>query len=401
MKRINIKRLLGFESQYSWMKWLKVSFSVIAVIIAFMFWSNFGFLVMDLGIFGLILGLVGFVFLFGPILIIMLGVATLIGVIIGGTVSGKKQYKSFKETAATGSEELMAVEKLRIKSQILDFLFVLTFIGLLALVYPLVEPLYDAFGEAGIYAYLIIAGIILVIFWLAKFPHKQRYKDAFKQEVVKGSLNSVLDNIDFRPNEKLDENIVKAASLFPNYDVYNGNDYLKADYHGHNFIQSDVHLQEMKEENYWKDGELKTRTVYVTVFKGRLMVFDYDAISNEPVSVYDRCGGKPKNDEKIKTELDAFNQNFYISSTSAEAALRILTPPVLEGIVLTRGKVGYPLYLSFKDDKLYVALANGDSFEAAGGDTTLSEQRQRVASDIQNILDLIDTLYLKVEKSEK
>lgn len=401
MKRFSIKKLLGFESQYSWMKWLKISFAVVALIIALMFWSNFGFLIMDMGIFGLVIGLIIFLIFFGPLLLIMLGVASLVGIIIGGTTSGSKQYKSFKETEATGSEELMTVEKLRIKSQLLDFLFFFSIIVLFALYFPLVDTLYDAFGESGLYVYFILAGIVVIVFWIAKLPTNQRYKDAFKEEVVKRSLSSVLDNMDFRPNEKLDEVIVKASELFPKYDTYSGNDYLKADYHGHQFIQSDVRLQEMQEESYWDDGDLKTRTVYVDVFYGRFMVFDYDAISNEPVSVYDRCGKKPKSNEKFKTELDLFNQNFYIKATSAEAALRILTPPVLEGIVLARGKMGYPLYLSFINDKLYIALTNGDSFEAAGGDVTLTEQRKRVTSDIQAILDLIDTLYLKVEKIEK
>ncbi len=396
-----IKKLLGFDSPYSWMKWIKMSFAAVAVFITYSFFSNFAPLIMSMGIFGFIIAIIIFIVLFSPVLFATLGVATLIGVIIGGTVSGTKQYKSFKETADTGSEELIALEKLRIKSQVLDFLFIIAIIALLALAFPLMPPLYDAFGEAGFYAYFIFAGIVLIIFWIAKSPSKQRYADSFKENIVRKGLSSVLDNMDFRPNEKLNEAIVRAANLFSNYDIYNGNDYLTADYHGHHFIQSDINLQEEKEEAYWDDGELKTRTVYEIVFCGRLMIFDYDAISNEPVYVYDRCGKKPKSNEKFSTELDAFNQNFYINSTSSEASLRILTPPVIESIVLTRDKIGYPLYLSFKDDKLYIALANGDSFEAASGDITLSEQRQRVTSDIQAILDLIDTLYLKVEKSEK
>ncbi|MPL58420.1 hypothetical protein SDC9_03953 [bioreactor metagenome] len=132
-----------------------------------------------------------------------------------------------------------------------------------------------------------------------------------------------------------------------------------------------------------------------SVFRGRLVVFDYEAISNEPVSVYDRHGGKFKSNEAIQTEMDAFNQKFSIVASSPMAALRILTPPVLEGIVLASDKLGCPLYLSFRDDKLYVALGCGDSFEAADGDMTLSEQRQRVISEIKAMLELVDTLYLK------
>ncbi len=395
-----IKRILGFDSPYSWMKWLKIAFAVVALIIAFAFWGNFGFMVMNGGIFGIILALIFFVLLFGPTLLIMMGIATLIGAIIGGTLSGMRQHKSFKETAQTGSVELMTLEKLRVKSQVLDFLFILAAIALIILGFFMVEPLYDVFGEKGFeaafYGYIILAIILLIAFYLAKAPSKLRYKNAFKEQVVKKGLESVLSNMDFKPEEKLDEALVKAASLFGHYDIYSGNDYLKADYNGHHFIQSDIHLQEEREETYHDDdGHVRTRTIYVTIFRGRLMVFDYDAVSDEPVAVYDRRGGKPKNNETVQTELDVFNQKFYVVAPNPTAALRILTPPVLEGIVLSSNKLNYPLNLSFKEDKLFVALANGDAFEAAGGDVTLSEQRHRVTDGIKTILDLVDNLYLK------
>lgn len=391
-----IRKLLGFDSPNSWMKWLKMSVAAVAIIMAYAFWSNFGDFVMDGGIIGAILSLILFVLFFAPILFVMLGIASLIGIVIGGTKSGIKQHKSFKETAATGSTELMTVEKLRMKSQLLDFLFVLAVIGLIVLGFFAIEPLFDAFGEVGTYGYMILAGVVLVGFWLAKLPVKQRYSNAFKENVVKKGLESVFDNMDFRPKEKLDEALVKGTALFGHYDTYSGNDYLSADYHGHHFLQSDIHLQEEQEETYTDDkGNVRTRSVYVTIFRGRLMVFDYDAISKEPVQVNDRRGKKSKNREEIQTELDAFNRQFSIIAPSPADALRILTPPVLEGIVLTREKLGYPLYLSFREDKLYVAFASGDAFEAAGGDTTLSEQRKRVTDEIMTMLTLIDTLYLK------
>lgn len=397
----NLKKLLGFESEYSWMKWLKMAFAIVAIIIAFAFLSNFGLFIMEGGIIGAIIGIVLFVVLFGPILLAMMGVATLISLLIGGTLSGVKQQKSLKETAQTGSAELMALEKLRMKSQTLDLVFILTAIGLVILGLFLAEALYDSLDEVGIYGYMILAAVVLIVFWVKKAPVKARYNNEFKEQVVIKGLESVLSNLFFRPKEKLDEALVKAAALFPGYDIYSGNDYLTADYNGHHFVQSDIHLQEMREETYRDDdGNIQTRTIYTTLFRGRLMVFDYDAISDEPVAIYDRDGGKPKSTENIQTELDAFNQKFYIVAKNPEAALRILTPPVQEGIVLASNKLKFPLHLSFREDKLFVALASGDSFEAGGGDATLSEQRRKVIDEIKAMLDLVDNLYLKKQSQE-
>jgi hypothetical protein len=395
-----IRKLLGFDSPYSWMKWLRIPLAGCILIAAYAFSSNFGgFAIesaMDGDIIGLIVSILVFFLFFGPLLLAMLAVTTLIGFLIGGTKSVSKQRESYRETAATGSAELMAVEKLRTKSQLMNMLSGVSFIALSVLGLFLLEPLYETFGKAGIYGYTALAGILMLVVWLKKLAANQQYSNAFKETVVKKGLASVFDNMDFRPEEKLDRAVVKAAALFGPYDIYSGNDYLSADYHGHHFVQSDILLQEEHTETYTdEDGNTKTRTKLVAIFRGRLMVFDYDALSNEPVAVYDRGGKRPGKQETVQTELDAFNRQFSIGAPSPAAALRILTPPVLEGIVLAREKLGCPLSLSFKDDKLYVALANGNAFEAAGGDTTLSEQRKRVTGEITAILALIDTLYLK------
>lgn len=392
-----IKRLLGFDSRYSWTKWVRTSLAIVALYITWAFLSNFLIpLTSILGIFGMIIAAVIFMALFLPLLLLMVGASVLVGAVIGGTVSGVKQRKSFKETVSTGSAELLKLERLRMKSLGLDILMMVLFALLVAGFFVLAVPLIETFGEIGLYGYVIVSVIVLLVFSIAKAPVKAAYKRAFKEQVVIKGLEEVLPDMDFRPQEKLDETLVRAANLFPNYNDYSGNDYLAADYHGHHFVQSDVHLQEARDETYPdEDGNLCVRTVYTTLFRGRLMILDYDAISDEPVAVLDRKGGTPKINEMIQTELDVFNQKFYIRSSNPTDALRILTPPVLEGIVLARGKVGCPLNLSFKDDRLYVAMENGDSFEAAEGDATLSEQRRRVTSDIQAMLDLFDTLYLK------
>jgi len=48
------------------------------------------------------------------------------------------------------------------------------------------------------------------------------------------------------------------------------------------------------------------------------------------------------------------------------------------------------------NDKIYVAIESGDSFEgAAEGDATFSEQFNKVKRDVQTICDMVETLYLK------
>lgn len=399
-----MRRLLSFGSEDSRLRWLKIIFAVLAMIVAGSFLFNLAPAVVENGIAGLIFSVIIFVFVLGPTLLVFLGIATLIGVVVGGTRSGIKQHRSLRETARTGSAELMALEKLRLKSRRLDLLLILLIAALIAgfflIAFFVVDYLPTSMFEIAAYGYLFAAALIVVAFETYKAPTKVAYKQAFKEIVVIKGLEAVLTNMDFRPEEKLDESIVRAAGLFPEFNIYTGNDYLAADYEGRHFIQSDIGLLQKKVETYRdKDGEMQTRTTQKNLYTGRLTVFDFDALSDEPVTVVQRGSGwRQAVDEEIRTELDAFNRQFSIIAANPIAAMRILTPPVLEGILLAANKLRYPVSLSFRDDKLYVAVKSGDTLEAAGGDTTLSEQRQRVAEDIKAMLDLVATIYLRNER---
>ena len=228
---------------------------------------------------------------------------------------------------------------------------------------------------------------------------KNRYNVSFKEQFVRKELESFLDNMEFTPVRTLDESIIKDSGLFPRYDIYSGNDYISANYKNRYFVQSDIHLQEIYETTDTdSDGDTITRTKYKTIFQGRFMVFDYDTISNESVYIYDKRSRHVTGD-LIQTELDAFNKRFDITAKDATAALRILTPQVIEGIALASDKLACPISLSFVNDKIYIAVSNGDAFEAATvGDATLSEQREQVKREIQAVLDMTETIYLKNKK---
>ena len=127
------------------------------------------------------------------------------------------------------------------------------------------------------------------------------------------------------------------------------------------------------------------------------MIFDFDAISNDPVFIIHRKSrGWLPTDIGIHTELDSFNKMFFVSAETPTAAFRILTPQVMAGITLAAEKLRLPMSLSFVNDKIYIALATGYSFEAdVSGNTTLSELRERVRFETQTMFDLMETLYLK------
>ncbi|RBP66747.1 uncharacterized protein DUF3137 [Alkalibaculum bacchi] len=388
-----IRKIMGFESRYSWVKWLRIGFAAAALLMALIFYYNFGGFAIDDGIGGLIISVIMFGVFFAPILLVIMVVSVLIGAVVGGVSSGRKQHKSLKESEATGSTEFLELDRARIKVQIASFLYFLA-IGVAVLIGIAVH----VYAETGLVViYVIVAIIVFFKIGILVLKASSRYRDSFKDEIVKKRLEEVFKQVDFRPNEKIDESNIEESQLFTSYDRYNGNDYLSASCQNKRFIQSDVHLEEEYEATYTDDdGNTQTVTRYRTVFRGRLMIFDYDAISNEPVMVYSKSGSGYPFSKGIQTELDAFNRKFHVVSKDSLGALRILTPQVTEAIMLAGEKINFPISLSFINDKIYVAVAMGDSFEAAiVGDSTLSELRERVEYEIQIMVDLMEILYFR------
>ena len=377
------RRILGLNSPYSWVKWIRISALIVAVIAAGLFVGYAA----TMGIFGVIL----FVILLVPIFAVMLVIALGIGAIIGAVQGGRKQAASFRESRSTGSAELVALDRMRFRVQLLTFLFyVLLVVFIIACI-----AAYIGAGVVALIACIVVCGAILVFYMRSLTPLQAKYQNVFKQEVVRKELEAFLTVHTYEPYGKLDEAIVRECRLFPPYDHYNGNDFLIATRGDRSFMFSDLKLVKESERTYTdSDGDIRTETVYTTVFCGRLIVFDYDAVSNEPVFVFNRGNSRPAADE-ILTELDAFNRKFRILSADTATAFSILTPQVLNGIVMASDKLNCPMSFSFINDKLYVAMAIGDTMEAVSvGDATLSEMRQRVRQDVQVILDLVDNVYL-------
>ncbi|MFA7185348.1 MAG: DUF3137 domain-containing protein [Victivallales bacterium] len=382
-----IRKILGWYSPYPHVRWMRCGALLITLVFAITDLSKYA----DLGLFEFLLSAI----LTAVVFVVVMVISLLLESVVNTILRAGKQKTNREELQEIGSAEMLELDKLRIKAQRMSRLFV---IGPVAYVLSIFFCYYYIVREnvAGGVASFIAGHLFLAVAWYVKLSAGRKYKSVFKDQVVKTGLESVLSDMKFDPNRTLDEKAVLDSQLFPKYDIYNGNDYLSATYGQTHFTQSDIHLIEEREELYRdKDGEWNTRIKHVTLFRGRLAAFDYDAISNEPVFVFDRRGNRFKKGV-TETELHAFNKKFVVSADSPTAAFRILTPPVLEGIVLASEKLKCPMYMSFINDKIYVALSNGDAFEAqAHGDMTLSEQLRFFRGEIQAMLDMIETIYLK------
>lgn len=317
---------------------------------------------------------------------LVFGALSLLTTAILGIVRARVQFRALAEADADGTGEL---ERKRIKAQTIG-----NIIKLLEGLTSIACAVAFISGAAmiGVVAVIVLA-VIALIYKVTIKPMVDDYKLSFKDAVVKPALEKFLSDLDYRPTESIPYPDILASRLFPAHTECSGNDLIKAKYKDLSFTQSNVTMLDEREVMGDPENGGVTTTEKVVVFSGTLMMMDFDAFSDEPVAVRRRSGKPGKND--ILTESDAFNKLFRIDAKDAVSALRILTPPVLEGFINASEKLKCPLEAAFRNDKLYITLANGDTLEAnETGTRTINEQRERIKTEMQDILSVVDNIYI-------
>ena len=317
---------------------------------------------------------------------LVFGALSLLTTAILGIVRARVQFRALAEADADGTGEL---ERKRIKAQTIG-----NIIKLLEGLTSIACAVAFISGAAMIGVAAVIAlAVIALIYKVTIKPMVDDYKLSFKDAVVKPALEEFLSDLDYRPTESIPYPDILASRLFPAHTECSGNDLIKAKYRDLSFTQSNVTMLDEREVMGDPENGGVTTTEKVVVFSGTLMMMDFDAFSDEPVAVRRRSGKPGKND--ILTESDAFNKLFRIDAKDAVSALRILTPPVLEGFINASEKLECPLEAAFRNDKLYITLANGDTLEAnETGTRTINEQRERIKTEMQDILSVVDNIYI-------
>ena len=245
-------------------------------------------------------------------------------------------------------------------------------------------------------------GVIVTALVVNK-PRKQ-YRAAFKQAFVLRSLESVFTDLVYEPETGISYETIAGTKMMDMGDRFHSEDYVSGRYRDIFFEQSDVHIEE-KHESTDSDGH--TSTTWVTIFKGRWMIFDFNkefkanlqiAQNGFPNARRKRFFGKKETlFKKVEMESESFNKNFRVFAQNEHDAFYIITPAFMERLenlaAHNRGK----LLFCFVGDRLHIAIHdNQDSFEPGGLFSNLDEERitTRIRGEIEVITQFIDELNL-------
>ena len=250
--------------------------------------------------------------------------------------------------------------------------------------------------------FVIVIGIIVVAFSTAKL--KREYTQKFKDYFVLRSLKEYFTDLKYDPDRGMPSSVIASTNMMYMGDRYTSNDYISGKYKDIAFEQADVHIER---EETTTDSDGHTTTHYVTIFRGRWMIFDYNKKFKANVQVSQKgfgnskvklhFGKKEELFKKVSMESESFNKKFKVFAQNEHDAFYILTPSLMQRIERLDEANKGKLLLCFIDNKLHIGLYDGkDSFEPGSVFKEIDEiaELTKIYSDIEKITQFVDELNL-------
>lgn len=145
---------------------------------------------------------------------------------------------------------------------------------------------------------------------------------------------------------------------------------------------------------------------YAAFFEGPFFVANFNKKIRSDVFVFSNTTLPPSElrhkllgGREIPIDNADFNQNFTIYANDAMTVMYVLTPALMEKILSLKQLVKSNISLSFKQNKIYIAIARGaDSFEPSLDQPILNA---RIAKDIKADLDAMLQIVKILKLNEK
>lgn len=294
-------------------------------------------------------------------------------------------------------EDLVKIQNEVIKkSKIINIITLIIWVIVMIILYSI---------DVKLVSYFITSIIIIIVKSIIKsiLLGKQinEFNNGFKNKYVLSSLNKIFTDLKYFPDKGLHYSVIANTRMMDMGDRYSSNDYFEGKYKNVNVRQADVHIEEEEETT---DSEGNTTTTWVTIFKGKWMIFDFNKSFTANVQVSQKGFGNSRVNnwgeknkyKKVEMEDVEFNKMFRIYAQNEHDAFYILTPSLMEKIKKLANSVDGKLLMCFIDNELHIGLYNyKDSFEYNVYKKIDEEKiNNDISKDIKIITDFIDELNL-------
>ena len=267
----------------------------------------------------------------------------------------------------------------------------------------LIEARIAGFIATGVW---FVVGIILYQVRAATLG--KTYVTEYKKVVIPRLLQSIDEGLKYEPGAGISMGTFIGTELFStNPNRYETEDLIHGNY-GKTYLQ--LAEIEAKERRTRTDSNGKTKTYYVTIFKGLMLIADFHKDFHGRTFIFpdkaektfgnvgrffQKMGGRSETN-LIRLEDPEFENAFAVYSTDEVEARYILSTAMLRRILDLRERFGKEVRLGFKDSCLTLAVPHGSSYlePSTSRPATDASQIEGMLLELKYFLETIEELDL-------
>ncbi|HUX94980.1 MAG TPA: DUF3137 domain-containing protein [Bacteroidales bacterium] len=269
----------------------------------------------------------------------------------------------------------------RKKTVIIDYSFAIP--GISFALYLLIRMLiFDFSSEADLTGIIVSAlfyifgGGFLTIFYLhiwdkVKYDPEYQVKNLEYKEIVTGGLLRFMDpNMSYNPNmEVVDGETFLGSEIFA-HNIYYPEGYWAEDFVEGKIGETNIRFFEISGFNVYPDSKNASMDKYERImFSGFFLVADFNKQFQGLTLVLPESGNKNSEwimnsgRQLIKMDDPEFERLFRVYGTDPIIARYVLSNSLMSRISDLKKKLDKEIYLSFRNNKLYIAIPHSDQFE--------------------------------------
>lgn len=236
------------------------------------------------------------------------------------------------------------------------------------------------------------------IFWVLFCRCNKAYRKAYKSVVVDQAAQGMFDRYLYSPEAGFSSDEIRATGIMNMGNRYNSEDLIEGTYKGVSFKRADMYIA-----HYHSNGKSSYTVVYL---RGTWLTFTYNKNFISDLQIMSKGFGysnkktsrlftlKEERRHKFETENEEFNAQFTCTCQNDAEAFYLLTPHVMQMLMLLKTEFGCEFMVGFVQNRLHFAINSGNNnMEPPLFSSTSKEAEvEKTRRELKIITNIVDSL---------
>lgn len=247
---------------------------------------------------------------------------------------------------------------------------------------------------------LVLAGATMaaVIGWVTFARRQKEFRSAYKQLVINNAAAGMFDRYLYSPEAGISRDEIAATGIMSLGNRYSSEDMVEGVYKGVSFRRADMYIADHR-----SNGKSSYTVVYL---RGSWLTFQYNKKFLADLQVctkdfgYERAktsrlfNSKEERRHKFETESIEFNRAFDCNCQQDAEAFYLLTPRVMQMLLLLKDEFDCPFMVGFVNNQLHFALNSGkNNMEpSVFGELNYTAEIEKNRRELKIITNIVDSL---------